>query len=111
MKANSKDEKTRYNLALAKKMLEKNPPKPKPKNKNKDKKDDKNKENKDKNGDKDKKDSKDKEKNKDQQKKPSANKQRMDNVLKAIGNDEKKVQEKINANKTKTNTKISEKDW
>ena len=111
LKANSKDEKTRYNLALAKKMLEKNPPKPKPKNKNKDKKDDKNKENKDKNGDKDKKDSKDKEKNKDQQKKPSANKQRMDNVLKAIGNDEKKVQEKINANKTKTNTKISEKDW
>ena len=121
LKANSKDEQTRYNLALAKKMLEKNPPKPKPKNKNKDKKDDKNKDkkegkdkdkkNKDKNGDKDKKDGKDKEKNKEQQKKPSANKQRMDNVLKAIGNDEKKVQEKINANKTKTNTKVSEKDW
>lgn len=121
LKANSKDEKTRYNLALAKKMLEKNPPKPKPKNKNKDKKDDKNKdnkegkdkdkENKDKNGDKDKKDGKDKEKNKEQQKKPSANKQRMDNILKAIGNDEKKVQEKINANKTKTNTKVTEKDW
>lgn len=119
LKANSKDEKTRYNLALAKKMLEKNPPKQKPKNKNKDKKDDKNKnnkegkdkdkENKDKNGDKDKKDGKDK--NKEQQKKPSANKQRMDNVLKAIGNDEKKVQEKINANKTKTNTKVLEKDW
>lgn len=121
LKANSKDEKTRYNLALAKKMLEKNPPKPKSKNKNKDKKEDKNKdnkegkdknkENKDKNGDKDKKDGKNKEKNKDQQKKPSANKQRMDNVLKAIGNDEKKVQEKINANKTKTNTKVTEKDW
>lgn len=113
LKANSKDEQTRYNLALAKKMLEKNPPKPKPKNKNKDNKEgkDKNKENKDKNGDKDKKDGKDKEKNKEQQKKPSANKQRMDNILKAIGNDEKKVQEKINANKTKTNTKVSEKDW
>lgn len=121
LKANSKDEQTRYNLALAKKMLEKNPPKPKPKNKNKDKKDDKkkdnkegkdkDKENKDKNGDKDKKDGKDKEKNKEQQKKPSANKQRMDNILKAIGKDEKKVQEKINANKTKTNTKVSEKDW
>lgn len=124
LKSNPKDEKTRYNLALAKKMLEKNPPKPKPKNKNKDKKDDKNKkdqekkdkenkdkQNKDKNGDKDKKDGKDKEKNKEQQKKPSANKQRMDNVLKAIGNDEKKVQEKINANKTKTNTKVTEKDW
>lgn len=121
LKANSKDEQTRYNLALAKKMLEKNPPKPKPKNKNKDKKDDqkkdnkegkdKDKKNKDKNGDKNKKDGKDKEKNKEKQKKPSANKQRMDNVLKAIGNDEKKVQEKINANKTKTNTKVTEKDW
>jgi len=121
LKANSKDEQTRYNLALAKEMLKKYPPKPKPKKKNKDKKDDKNKdnkegkdkdkENKDKNGDKDKKDGKDKEKNKEQQKKPSANKQRMDNILKAIGKDEKKVQEKINANKTKTNTKVSEKDW
>ncbi len=120
LKANSKDEKTRYNLALAKKMLEKNPPKPKPKNKNKDKKEDKNKdnkegkdkdkENKDKQN-KDKKDGKDKEKNKEQQKKPSANKQRMDNILKAIGNDEKKVQEKVNANKTKTNTIVTEKDW
>ncbi len=120
LKANSKDEKTRYNLALAKKMLKKNPPKPKPKNKNKDKKDDKNKdnkegkdkdkENKDKQN-KDKKDGKDKEKNKEKQKKPSANKQRMDNILKAIGKDEKKVQEKINANKAKTNTIVTEKDW
>jgi len=119
LKADSKDEQTRYNLALAKKMLEKNPPKPKPKNKNKDKKDDKkkdnkegkdkDKENKDKKGNKDKKD--DKDKNKEQQKKPSANKQRMDNILKAIGNDEKKVQEKINTNKTKTNTIVTEKDW
>ena len=115
LKANSKDEKTRYNLALAKKMLEKNPPKPKPKKKDKDKKDDKKKDGKDK----EKKGDGENEKNKDkqgdkankQQKKPSANKQRMDNVLKAIGNDEKKVQEKINANKTKTNTKVTEKDW
>ncbi len=121
LKSNPKDEKTRYNLALAKKMLEKYPPKPKSKKKNKNKKDDKkkdnkedkdkNKNNKDKNGDKNKKDGKDKEKNKEQQKKPSANKQRMDNILKAIGKDEKKVQEKVNANKTKTNTKILEKDW
>ncbi|MBC5834802.1 VWA domain-containing protein [Flavobacterium sp. F372] len=120
LKANSKDEQTRYNLALAKKLLEKNPPKPKPKNKNKDKKDDKekgkNKEDKEKKGEGENK--KDKEKKGDKEKrdgenkkKPNANKQRMDNVLKAIGNDEKKVQEKINANKTKTNTKVSEKDW
>lgn len=117
LKANSNDEQTRYNLALAKKMLEKNPPKPKPKKKNKeDKKDDK-KEGKDKKDNKDKdkkgenKKDKKKDKNKEQQKKPSANKQRMDNVLKAIGNDEKKVQEKVNANKNKTNTKVTEKDW
>lgn len=120
LKANSKDEQTRYNLALAKEMLKKYPPKPKPKNKNKDKKDDKekgkNKEDKEKKGegenkkDKEKKGDKEK-KDRENKKKPSANKQRMDNVLKAIGNDEKKVQEKINANKTKTNTKVSEKDW
>ena len=120
LKANSKDEQTRYNLALAKEMLKKYPPKPKPKKKNKDKKDDKekgkNKEDKEKKGEGENK--KDKEKKGDKEKrdgenkkKPSANKQRMDNVLKAIGNDEKKVQEKINANKTKTNTKVSEKDW
>lgn len=118
LKAAPNDAQTRYNLALAKKMLEKNPPKPKPK-KNKSKKDDKkdknkegkdkDKKNKDKKGDKDKKEGKDK--NKEKQKQPSANKQRMDNVLKAIGNDEKKVQEKVNANKTKTNTKVTEKDW
>jgi hypothetical protein len=35
----------------------------------------------------------------------------MDNVLKAISNEEKKVQEKVNANKTKTNTTSTEKDW
>jgi hypothetical protein len=44
-------------------------------------------------------------------KKPSANKQRMNNVLKAISNEEKKVQEKVNANKAKTNTTSTEKDW
>jgi hypothetical protein len=120
LKSNPKDEKTRYNLALAKKMLEKYPPKPKAKKKNKNKKDDKkkekNKEDKEKKGDgenkKDKEKKGDKEKSdRENKKKPSANKQRMDNILKAIGKDEKKVQEKVNANKTKTNTKISEKDW
>ncbi|SEP92628.1 VWA domain-containing protein [Flavobacterium urocaniciphilum] len=122
LKANPNDEKTRYNLALAKEMLKKYPPKPKPKKKNKDKKNDQKKENKDdKNKDKDqknkseqdKKDDKQKDKNKEKEKqpKPSANKQRMDNVLKAIGNEEKKVQEKVNANKTKTHTTVTEKDW
>ena len=100
LKANSKDEKTRYNLALAKKLLKKYPPKPNPK---------KNKKDKDNKKQKDKDNSNQKEKS--QPKKPSANKQRMDNVLKAISNEEKKVQEKVNANKTKTNTISTEKDW
>ena len=100
LKANAKDEKTRYNLALAKKLLKKYPPKPNSKKKKKDKEDKK-------------KNDKDKSKNKDKKtpKKPSANKQRMDNVLKAISNEEKKVQEKVNANKAKTNTTSTEKDW
>jgi Ca-activated chloride channel family protein len=100
LKANAKDEKTRYNLALAKKLLKKYPPKPNPKKNKKDKEDKK-------------KNDKDKSKNKDKKtpKKPSANKQRMDNVLKAISNEEKKVQEKVNANKSKTNTTSTEKDW
>jgi Ca-activated chloride channel family protein len=102
LKANAKDEKTRYNLALAKKLLKKYPPKPNPKNKNK-KKNQKDKKQQDKKDDKN--------KEKSQPKKPSANKQRMDNVLKAISNEEKKVQEKVNANKTKTNTTSTEKDW
>ena len=100
LKANSKDEKTRYNLALAKKLLKKYPPKPNPKKKKKDK---ENKQKKDKENS--------NKKDKKTPKKPSANKQRMDNVLKAISNEEKKVQEKVNANKTKTNTTITEKDW
>jgi tetratricopeptide (TPR) repeat protein len=100
LKANAKDEKTRYNLALAKKLLKKYPPKPNPKKNKKDKEDKK-------------KNDKDKSKNKDKKtpKKPSANKQRMDNVLKAISNEEKKVQEKVNANKAKSNTTSTEKDW
>lgn len=100
LKADSKDEKTRYNLALAKKLLKKYPPKPNSKKKKKDKEDKK-------------KNDKDKSKNKDKKtpKKPSANKQRMDNVLKAISNEEKKVQEKVNAYKSKTNTTRTEKDW
>jgi Ca-activated chloride channel family protein len=102
LKSNAKDEKTRYNLALAKKLLKKYPPKPNPKNKNK-KKNQKDKKQQDKKDDKN--------KEKSQPKKPSANKHRMDNVLKAISNEEKKVQEKVNANKTKTNTTSTEKDW
>jgi tetratricopeptide (TPR) repeat protein len=130
LRNNPSDEETRYNYALAKKMLKENPPK-NDKDKNKDKKDDKkdkkdkkdkNKDNKDKGDnkdkDKDKKDGNDKKDKQDKddgekpQPKPSgASKQRIDNLLDAVNNEEKKVQEKVNAQKVQGNPKKSDKDW
>lgn len=131
LRNNPSDEETRYNYALAKKMLKENPPKndknkDKNKDKKKDKKDDKKDPNKDKKDDKkDKGDNKDKDKkdgsNKDKQDKgdgdkpqpkPSgASKQRIDNLLDAVNNEEKKVQQKVNAQKVQANPKKPEKDW
>jgi len=135
LRNNPTDEETRYNYALAKKMLKENPPKKddnkkdKDKNKDKDKKDDKKDQDKDKKDDKkDKGDNKDKDKdNKDgkdkqdkdkgkgdqpQQPKPSgASKQRIDNLLDAVNNEEKKVQEKVNAQKVQAKPQKPEKDW
>lgn len=129
LRNNPSDEETRYNYALAKKMLKENPPKKDDKNKDKDKKDDKKDPNKDKKDDKkDKEDNKDKEKDKKDdnnkkdnqdkgdgdkpQPKPSgASKQRIDNLLDAVNNEEKKVQQKVNAQKVQANPKKPEKDW
>ena len=120
------DEETRYNYALAKKMLKDNPPPKDDKNKDKDKdkKDDK------KDGEKDKKDNKDKDKkddkgDKDKDKKdekpkdepkpkPSPggiSKQRTENLLDAVNNEEKKIQDKVNAQKVKGKPVQTEKDW
>ena len=124
LRNNPADEETRYNYALAKKMLKDNPPKKddkkdkdkKDKDKDKDKKDDK-KDGKDK--DKDKKDgdkNKDKQdKNQDQgQPKPQPggiSKQRLENLLDAVNNEEKKIQDKVNKQKVQANPKKAEKDW
>ncbi|SDW17416.1 tetratricopeptide repeat protein [Flavobacterium degerlachei] len=128
------DEETRYNYALAKKMLKENPPKDDKnkdkKDKDKDKKDQdkkdqdkKDKDKKDEKGDKDKdkKDEKDKDgknkddKSKDQEKpKPAPggiSKQRLENLLDAVSNEEKKVQDKVNASKVKGKPTKTEKDW
>ena len=122
-----KDEETRYNYALAKKMLKDNPPKKdddKNKDKNKDKKEDKKDkpdpkkdENKDKKEDKNK-DKKPGDKDKDkgdgeqpQPKPEGASKQRIENLLDAVNNEEKKVQEKVNAQKVKAPNTKNEKDW
>lgn len=139
LRNNPSDEESRYNLALAKKMLKENPPKNDDKNKNKDKDKDK-----DKNKDKDKKDG-DKDKNKDKKDDPNKDKkddkkdgnkdkkdpkkgdnpdqgqpkpmpggiskQRLENLLDAVNNEEKKIQGKVNANKVKGRPVDTDKDW
>jgi Ca-activated chloride channel family protein len=152
LRNNPTDEETRYNLALAKEMLEKNPPQGgdddkdeenkdneenKDENENKDDKgkdqegdegDDK--ENEDKGEEKDEnkegenkddqgnpnepKDQKDGEKESPQQQKPvpgQLSPQQVKNLLEAMNNEEKKVQDKINARKQKGAKVKSNKDW
>ena len=94
---NPNDDETRYNYVLAKELL-------KNEQKKKDKKDDKKDNNKD-----DKKDDK-----KDKQNKPQENKispEQLKNLLKAMDNQEKKVQEKVNKNKIKGSPTKNKKDW
>jgi tetratricopeptide (TPR) repeat protein len=123
------DEETRYNYALAKKMLKENPPKD---NKDEDDKKDKDKKDKDKKDqdkkDQDKKDDKGEDKDKDKkdgnnkddkpkdEEKPKPkpggiSKQRLENLLDAVNNEEKKIQDKINAQKVKGKPTQTEKDW
>jgi len=128
------DEETRYNYALAKKMLKENPPKDdnkkSDKKSDKDKDKDKKKDDKKQDGDKDKKDDKDKEKKDDKGDKDKDNKgpkpddkgepkpapggiskQRLENLLDAVNKEEKKVQDKVNAQKVKGKPVKTEKDW
>jgi len=133
LRNNPNDEETRYNFALAKLYLKNNPPKggddkDKNKDKNKDKKDDKkqdkdkNKDNKEKEKDKDKQDQNKEGKNDKEQKddksqgQPKENpgqmsKQRVESLLDAVNNEEKKVQDKVNLQKAKTAPKKTDKDW
>lgn len=114
---NPADDETRYNYALAKKLLKENPPKKDDKKKDDKKKDDKKKEDekKDKEKKEDKKDGDGKDpKPQPQQPKPEGggiSKQRLENLLDAVNNEEKKVQEKVNKSKEKTTPKRAEKDW
>ena len=121
------DEETRYNYALAKKMLKDNPPPKDDKNKDKDKdkKDDKKDGEKDKKDDKNEKDKKDDKGDKDKDKKDEKpkdegkpkpmpggiSKQRLENLLDAVNNEEKKIQDKVNAQKVKGKPVQTEKDW
>ena len=129
LRNNPKDEETRYNYALAKRKNKDNPPpkdnkkdnkggggqdkKPQPENNKKDKGDEK--KDQDKNKGEDKKEDKgdgDKKEDKNENPKPSgADKQRIDNILDAVNNAEKKVQDKVNAKKVKARPVSNEKDW
>ena len=119
---NPEDEETRYNYALAKKMLKENPPKKDDKKKDKDKKkDDKKDQDKkeDKKDDKKENNKKDGDKKEDKgkgpnQPKPQPNgidKDRMQNLLDAVNNEEKKIQDKVNAKKVNGKPVQTEKDW
>ena len=122
------DEETRYNYALAKKMLKDNPPKDDKKKddkKDQEKKDDKKDDKKDGEKDKKDKDKKDDKGDQDKQKKdpkPNENgepkpapggisKERLENLLNAVNKEEKKVQDKVNAEKVKGKPVKTEKDW
>jgi tetratricopeptide (TPR) repeat protein len=134
LRSNPNDEETRYNFALAKEYLKNNPPKSddnKDKDKNKDEKDkdkkdqdkdnkdnkDKDKEknkkedNKDGKNDKDNKDNKNNNQGKPQPQPGGISKERLQNLLDAVNNEEKKVQDKVNKEKVKANPKKPEKDW
>ena len=148
LRNNPTDEETRYNLALAKEMLEKNPPdggdgeddkedqkenedEKKDNNENKDSDgqdkesdDGEKKEDEDKGDEKDEKkegDNKEEEGNPDEPKEPKEPKQQpipgqlspqqIKNLLEAMNNEEKKVQDKINAKKQKGAKVKSNKDW
>ncbi len=117
------DDETRYNYVLAKELL-KNQQKNN-KNDDKDKKNDKDKkDNKDKKDDNNKKDDKKEEEKKDNKSEnkndnkennnPKPNKispEQLKNLLKAMDNEEKKVQNKVNKNKVKGSPIKNKKDW
>lgn len=129
LRNNPDDEQTRYNFALAKKMLKDNPPKKDDKkeddkkDKKDQKKDDKDKKDQDKKNDKKEgdKDKKEDEKNpKDKGNKPDEkpqpkpggiSKERLQNLMEAVNNEEKKVQDKVNAKKVKGKPIQTDKDW
>ncbi|MBF6608444.1 MAG: tetratricopeptide repeat protein [Flavobacterium sp.] len=125
---NPDDDETRYNFALAKKFLKDNPPPPKDDKDQKDKKeqDEKSENKKDKNEKSDEEEEKkdpnkkgENEKEDDVKKQPQQQpqqgggipKQRIENLLDAVNNEEKKVQDKVKAREIKGRPVKTEKDW
>lgn len=128
LRANPKDDETRYNLALAQEMLKNQQENQDEKKDDKDNKDQENKdqdkkddekdedeeEKKDDKKDEDKKDSKDDKKDDKKEQKPQPGKlspQQIKQLLEAMNNEEKKTQEKMNAKKERGKKVKQEKDW
>lgn len=132
LRNNPADEQTRYNYALAKEMLDKNPQDPDEGDENKDKEKDQSQDEKEKEGDdqqeqkQDSGDNEEKNQNENQnqnqnnqeqnngapQPKPSGiTKEQLQNLLDAVNNEEKKVQDKMNREKIIGIPKPAEKDW
>lgn len=128
LRNNPLDDETRYNYALAKKKQKENPPpkgnndknkgggnenKPQPENNKNDKGNEKKEQDKNKEEDKNDKQGKgEKKEDKNESPKPSgADKQRIDNILDAVNNAEKKIQDKVNEKKVKARPVSNEKDW
>jgi tetratricopeptide (TPR) repeat protein len=129
LRNNPNDEETRYNYALAKRKKKENPPpkddkknnkggggqdkKPQPENNKNDKGNDKKDQDKNKGEEKneDKGDGEKKEDKNENPKPSGSDKQRIDNILDAVNNAEKKVQDKVNAKKVKARPVSNEKDW
>jgi tetratricopeptide (TPR) repeat protein len=119
---NPNDEETRYNYALAKKFLKENPPPKEDKKKKEDKKEDKDSKDKaqkqpekgkddKKDGDGDKKKDNPDKGQQDPQPGNGISKQRLENLLQAVNNEERKVQEKVNKRRAQGKPVKTEKDW
>jgi Flp pilus assembly protein TadD len=122
LRNNPNDEESRYNYALAKKMLKENPPKDDKSKDEKNQDDKKQQQNQDKQKDKqdkqdnqhnqqnnnNQKDKQDKQQEQQPQPKPSGNSKQL---LEAVNNAEKQIQDKVNARKVKGSPVENEKDW
>jgi tetratricopeptide (TPR) repeat protein len=109
LRNNPLDDQTRYNYALAKKMLKEHPPQEKNQDKNPDKNPNQDKKEKPQNKPQNQPNNTKDNPNKLQQNK--ANQEQAKNLLEAVNNEEKKVQDKINNNKTIEKPIDNAKDW
>ena len=111
LRNNPTDEETRYNYALAKKMLKDNPPPNSPKDEG-DGKDSAPQENDNQKQPKPKNDNSEKEKQQENQPKPSGqNQQQIESILEAVNNAEQELQQKVNSRKEQRRSNKNEKDW